>query len=121
MRPHFVNHSYYFFFSSSSRYFNCSSIAVSKCSVPFSCCKPDPSDTSGVVNYQCGYGVLELQESDWYALIYTTGCAQALRDWFITNAIWLGCVAGALVIMQSIAICLARSLTQDIEEVKSYW
>ncbi|XP_041452458.1 tetraspanin-5-like [Lytechinus variegatus] len=100
-------------------YFNCSSIAHSRCSVPYSCCVPDP--TTNVINYQCGYGVLQLPQSDWYQFIYTIGCAQALTDWFKTNAILLGCIGGALILMQSIAICLARSLIGDVEEVKSYW
>ncbi|XP_072164745.1 tetraspanin-5-like [Diadema setosum] len=102
-------------------YFNCSSKAQSRCSVPFSCCKPDPADPSGVVNYQCGYGVLAQPLADWYLVIHTTGCAQALRDWFINNAILLGCIGGALILLQSTAICLARSLIGDVEEVKSYW
>lgn len=101
------------------RYFNCSSIADSRCSVPFSCCVPDP-DTS-VINYQCGYGVLALPPTEWFMTIYTIGCAQSLTDWFKTNVILLSCIGAALVLMQSIAICLARSLIGDVEEVKSYW
>lgn len=99
------------------RYYNCSSIARSACSVPFSCCLPE----EGVVNYQCGFNVLSPSDDAMKEVIYTYGCADAMRDWFITNAIILGCCVGALILFQCVTICLGRSLISDIQEVKSYW
>lgn len=98
-------------------YYNCSSIARSACSVPFSCCLPE----EGVINYQCGFDVLSLSDEAMKEVIYTYGCADAMRDWFITNAIILGCCVGALILFQCVTICLGRSLISDIQEVKSYW
>ncbi|XP_072038694.1 tetraspanin-5-like isoform X2 [Amphiura filiformis] len=99
-------------------YFACDSIATkTQCSVPFSCCKPD----EGIENYQCGYGVLALDQELWRDYIHTQGCVEALQYWFIEYAIVLGCVGGVLIILQCVTICLAKSLIADIETVKSYW
>ncbi|XP_022079962.1 tetraspanin-5-like [Acanthaster planci] len=101
-------------------YFNCSSPARSKCSVPYSCCQADP--VADVVNYQCGYGALEPREpSQPRPDVYFTGCVNAMKDWFISNAIVLGVAGGVLIIMECLVICLAKSLVNDIECVKSYW
>lgn len=99
-------------------YFACDSIAQSACSVPFSCCRPE---ADGIDNYQCGYGVLELPSTDWRQYIHTIGCVDSLQNWFIEYAIILGCVGGALVILQCVTICLGKSMIADIELVKSYW
>ncbi|XP_072164746.1 tetraspanin-14-like [Diadema setosum] len=100
-------------------YFNCSSRARSRCGVPFSCCTPDQADPIGVENRQCGYGVLAQPAENWYLNIYTTGCAQALPDWFLTNAPWITCLGGALILLQMMATFLAVLLVRNVESVKA--
>ncbi|XP_033124530.1 tetraspanin-17-like [Anneissia japonica] len=98
-------------------YFTCDGPAATECSVPYSCCKP----VDGVVNYQCGYGVLELTPGEQEDIIYTNGCADELKDWFQTNIIFISIAGGLLMILQCIFICLAKGMINDIEAVKSYW
>ncbi|XP_033644141.1 tetraspanin-5-like [Asterias rubens] len=101
-------------------YFSCDSPAISRCSVPYSCCMPDDD---GVVNYQCGFQALSPDASADVIRqqVFTTGCVEGMKSWFITNAIALGIAGGILIVLECLVICLTKSLINDIECVKSYW
>lgn len=92
-------------------YYNCSSPAIERCGVPFSCCITDE------VNSQCGFGVLAISESEAESIVYTQGCLKGVEDWFRSNLILMASIAACLPVLQLIGFCLARRLTGDIKDV----
>lgn len=92
-------------------YYNCSSPAIERCGVPYSCCISDE------VNSQCGFGVLSLSESEAGDIVYTQGCLKGVEDWFRGNLILMASIAACLPVLQLIGFCFARRLTGDIKDV----
>ncbi|XP_071492605.1 tetraspanin-17-like [Diadema antillarum] len=107
-------------------YFNCTQ-ATSRynpeaCGVPFSCCLPDPADTSGVINTQCGYNVRDpSKRDDLSTKIYTRGCIGAFQSWLSTNLVVVAVGAGAILLVQIFGFCFATSLTSDIKRQMARW
>lgn len=101
-------------------YFNCSSNAVEKCGVPFSCCKKVEGET--IVNKQCGYKVRnKLTVPNPSTYIYTTGCVEAGEDWLKSNLIPVAAVAVSIALVQILGICFAQNLRHDIKAQRSKW
>ena len=92
-------------------YYNCSSPAVERCGVPYSCCIADE------VNSQCGFGALRLKESAVVNVIYTQGCLKGVEDWFRSNLVLMASIAACLPVLQLVGFCLSRRLTNDINDI----
>lgn len=107
-------------------YFNCTTVVgrynPEACGVPFSCCVPDPADTTDVINTQCGYGVrTEDQRNSLSERIYEQGCISALKTWLSTNLVVVAVGAGAILLVQIFGFCFATSLASDIRRQMSTW
>lgn len=98
-------------------YFNCSSIAYQRCSVPFSCCRP-PEGEDEVINVQCGYRALnQSEEFDQQRLgIYDTGCIQALENFIQQYLYYIAGVGIGLLVFQLINILLTSGLAIDVRK-----
>lgn len=93
-------------------YFNCSSPAFQRCSVPFSCCMLEEGE---VINIQCGYGTLDSSvQSTFMAGIFTTGCLTATQNLITNNLYVVGGVGVGLLVFQILNILLASGLAVDI-------
>ena len=92
-------------------YYNCSSPAIERCGVPYSCCITDE------VNSQCGFGVLAFSEGEAENIVYTQGCLKGVEDWFRGNLILMASIAACLPVLQLIGFCLSRRLIGDIKDV----
>ncbi|XP_030835999.1 tetraspanin-14-like [Strongylocentrotus purpuratus] len=100
-------------------YFNCTTLVgrynPEACAVPFSCCVPDPADTTDVINTQCGYGVrAEDQRRSLSDQIYEQGCISAVKAWLSTNVVVVAVSAGAILLVQILGFGFATSLNSDI-------
>lgn len=92
-------------------YYNCSSPAIERCGVPYSCC------ISNEVNSQCGFGALAISKDEAANIIYTKGCLEGVEDWFRGNLVLMASIAACLPVLQIIGFCCARRFTSDIKEV----
>lgn len=92
-------------------YYNCSSPAIERCGVPYSCCISDE------VNSQCGFGALAIPESAAVNIIYTRGCLKGVEEWFRLNLVLMASIAASLPALQLIGFCCARRLNNDIKDV----
>lgn len=94
-------------------YFNCSSLAYQKCSVPYTCCMPESGNLT-VINLQCGYG--RLHQAAYLLNIYTTGCVDAFEE-LVTkgknNQIIMG-VASVIILIQVINSAIAISVASTV-------
>lgn len=103
-------------------YFNCSSEAAQRCSVPYSCCVLTENE---VVNVQCGYRALDAQGTNYYLNpnainpIHTTGCKRAVEALFNDNLDVILGVGVGLLIFQLFNIMLAGGLALDIRKEKA--
>ncbi|GAB1297161.1 Tetraspanin-10 [Apodemus speciosus] len=104
-------------------YFNCSSPGVQACSLPASCCI-NPQEDGAVVNTQCGFGALHLDQHAAGQVVYLQGCWPALQEWLRGNIGAAGGCAIAVVMIQGtellLAACLLRALAahkaaEDVE------
>ncbi|EDL34747.1 tetraspanin-10 [Mus musculus] len=104
-------------------YFNCSSPGVQACSLPASCCI-NPQEDGAVVNTQCGFGALGLDQNVAGQVVFLQGCWPALQEWLRGNTGAIGDCAVAVVMIQGtellLAACLLRALAvheaaEDIE------
>ena len=92
-------------------YYNCSSPAIERCSVPYSCCVTEE------VNSQCGFGALAIPKSEASRIIFTKGCLEGVEDWFRNNLVLMASIAACLPVIQIIGFCCARRFTSDIKDV----
>nr|BAT46527.1 tetraspanin 10 [Tokudaia muenninki] len=104
-------------------YFNCSSPGVQACSLPVSCCI-NPQEDSAVVNTQCGFGALHLDQNAARLVVYLQGCWPALQEWLRGNIGTIGGCAVTVAMIQGtellLTACLLRALAahkaaEDIE------
>lgn len=97
-------------------YFNCSEDNPSRerCSVPYSCCLPTPSQA--VINTMCGQGMQALDYLEASKVIYTNGCIDKLVNWIHSNLFLLGGVALGLAIPQLVGILLSQILVNQIKD-----
>uniref|UniRef100_A0A8C5S8A0 Tetraspanin-10 n=1 Tax=Laticauda laticaudata TaxID=8630 RepID=A0A8C5S8A0_LATLA len=66
-------------------YFNCTSPGVQACGVPASCCV-NPLENGTILNSQCGFGTLGMEEFAVQSTIYLGGC---VPHWFLYGFILL--------------------------------
>ncbi|KAL7672762.1 hypothetical protein ACOME3_007643 [Neoechinorhynchus agilis] len=101
-------------------YYNCSSAVlgnVMACGVPHSCCRLNGTETTVVVNRQCGFGKLHEPVAQKLNLsIYIEGCLNKLSQWFEDRAVLLMCLALVIAVIQLIGIGFAYSLRSKIGE-----
>ncbi|MEJ1288610.1 tetraspanin 10 [Cricetulus griseus] len=94
-------------------YFNCSSPGVQACSLPASCCI-NPQEEGALVNTQCGFGVLHLDQAAAGQIVYLQGCWPVLQQWLRGSIQTIGGCAIAVVMIQGtellVAACLLRAL-----------
>ncbi|XP_039716571.1 tetraspanin-33 isoform X5 [Pteropus medius] len=97
-------------------YFNCSDDNPSRerCSVPYSCCLPTPSQA--VINTMCGQGMQAVDYLEASKVIYTNGCIDKLVNWIHSNLFLLGGVALGLAIPQLAGILLSQILVNRIKD-----
>ncbi|CAI8006342.1 Tetraspanin-15 [Geodia barretti] len=94
-------------------YFNCSSQAAQRCSVPYSCCVLEEDE---VIDVQCGYRALDPLDRNYYRRpnatneIYSVGCRQAAEDLFNDNLEIILGVGVGLLIFQLFNIMLAGGM-----------
>lgn len=95
------------------RYFNCSSPGVQACSLPASCCI-NPQEGGALVNTQCGFGVLHLDQNAAGQVVHLQGCWPVLQQWLRGNMQTIGgCVITVVTIQGAellLAACLLRAL-----------
>ena len=101
-------------------YFNCSSPAYQKCSVPYSCCMPASGNTTAVtINLQCGYNTLNTAGMNYLLNIQPIGCVDAIIKLATMGQnfnIIIGVVSGiilVIVINAAIAFSVARDVYQE--------
>ncbi|KAL5497327.1 hypothetical protein EMCRGX_G013786 [Ephydatia muelleri] len=100
-------------------YFNCSSPAYQKCSVPYSCCLPPSGNSTAVINLQCGYNTLNPTGKNYLLNIQTTGCVDRFSQLATSGQnfnIIIGVVSGiilVIVINAAIAFSVARDVYQE--------
>lgn len=90
-------------------YFSCNSTGYSRCSVPFSCCKREPVDSSCVVGIRDSTNNV----SDY---IYTVGCLQSSKDWYKYTIIVLSSLVFYEAILKLILIKYIYSYTSQNDE-----
>lgn len=99
----------------SNPYFNCSSEAFQRCSVPFSCCILNEGD---VINLQCGYRTLDNTTDRFMVGIHTNGCFIAVQNLVRNNLYVVGGVGIGLLVFQVANTMLAAGLAVDIHKEK---
>uniref|UniRef100_A0A8C5LEW3 Tetraspanin-10 n=1 Tax=Jaculus jaculus TaxID=51337 RepID=A0A8C5LEW3_JACJA len=97
--------------------FNCSSPGVQACSLPASCCI-NPQEGGDVVNTQCGFGVLHLDEDAAGRVVYLQGCGPTLQRWLRENMWAVGCTAVTIFLIQGTQLLLAIWLLKALAAQK---
>ncbi|KXJ16595.1 Tetraspanin-33 [Exaiptasia diaphana] len=95
-------------------YFNCSSQALERCGVPFSCCKKEIQ-----LNRQCGYAEEETKRPR-QDNIYREGCLTKSIAWIQNNLYIITGLAGALLLLIIVSTCMALSLRSQVQAIHEY-
>ncbi|KFO35705.1 tetraspanin-10 [Fukomys damarensis] len=98
-------------------YFNCSSPGVQACSLPASCCI-NPQEDGNLVNTQCGFGVLHLDQAAAGQVVYLEGCSPRLQQWLLGNIQTMGGCAIVIVLVQGAELLLATLLLKALKAQK---
>ncbi|XP_067860663.1 tetraspanin-10 [Heptranchias perlo] len=101
-------------------YFNCSSPGVHACGAPASCCI-NPQENGTVLNSQCGFGTLHMEEVTAQNYIYLRGCMLRLTSWFNSNVGSIGAFGVILMVIQVLGLIFATKVLSDIELIKAHW
>ncbi|XP_038180651.1 tetraspanin-10 [Arvicola amphibius] len=99
-------------------YFNCSSPGVQACSLPASCCI-NPQEGGALVNTQCGFGVLHLDQNAAGQVVHLQGCWPVLQRWLRGNMQTAGGCAIVVVLIQGAELLLAACLLRAIAVPKT--
>ncbi|XP_063149007.1 tetraspanin-10 [Candoia aspera] len=99
-------------------YFNCSSPGVQACSVPASCCL-DPLENGTILNSQCGFGTLSLEEFAVQSTIYLGGCVPQLSRWLNSHTGIIGFFAVVLIVIEGGSLFLATKLLAGIASART--
>lgn len=97
-----------------NQYFNCSSPALERCGVPFSCCKKELQ-----MNRQCGY-IDKLSRVKRSESINTEGCLDKGIFWIQSNFYIIAAACGSLLFLILLTTCMAFSFRKQIKEVQAY-
>lgn len=98
-------------------YFNCSSIAFQRCSVPPSCCMIQPGE---IINQQCGYQTLDSSSPRFKQGIHTVGCLSAIQELINSNLYVALGVGIGLLVFQILCVLLASGLAVDVHREKKF-
>uniref|UniRef100_UPI00398ECE68 tetraspanin-10-like n=1 Tax=Pristiophorus japonicus TaxID=55135 RepID=UPI00398ECE68 len=101
-------------------YFNCSSPGVHACGAPSSCCI-NPQENGTVMNSQCGFGTLHMEEVTAQNYIYLRGCMSRLTSWLTSNIASISAFGVILMVIQIIGLIFATKVLSDIELIKAHW
>ncbi|XP_067914748.1 tetraspanin-10 [Heterodontus francisci] len=101
-------------------YFNCSSPGVHACGAPASCCI-NPQENGTVMNAQCGFGTLHMEEVTAQNYIYLRGCMSRLTSWLTSNIGSIGAFGVILMVIQVLGLIFATKVLSDIELIKAHW
>lgn len=95
-------------------YFNCSSPALERCGVPYSCCKKDRQ-----LNRQCGYADSKRNKPN-QEVIYREGCLSKSIAWIQTNLYLMIGIAVLLLLGILVSAGMALSLRGQVKAVRDY-
>ncbi|XP_032900253.1 tetraspanin-10 [Amblyraja radiata] len=101
-------------------YFNCSSPGIHACGAPASCCI-NPQENGTVMNSQCGFGTLHMEEVTAQNYIYLRGCMPHLTSWLTKHAGSITALGVILMIVQVLGLIFAKKILSDIELIKAHW
>ncbi|XP_078257994.1 tetraspanin-10 [Rhinoraja longicauda] len=101
-------------------YFNCSSPGIHACGAPASCCI-NPQENGTVMNSQCGFGTLHMEEVTAQNYIYLRGCMPHLTSWLTSHAGSISALGVILMIVQVLGLIFAKKILSDIELIKAHW
>ncbi|XP_048346507.1 tetraspanin-10 isoform X1 [Sphaerodactylus townsendi] len=101
-------------------YFNCSSPGVQACGVPSSCCL-DPLENGTILNSQCGFGTLGLEEFVAQSIIYLGGCVPQLSRWLDNHAGAISSYFVFLIVIEVGSLLLATKLLADITVARTLY
>ncbi|XP_026531598.1 tetraspanin-10 [Notechis scutatus] len=99
-------------------YFNCTSPGVQACGVPASCCV-NPLENGTILNSQCGFGTLGMEEFAVQSTIYLGGCVPQLNRWLNSHAGTIGFFAVVLVVIEVGSLFLAIKLLAGIASART--
>ncbi|KAM6474156.1 tetraspanin-10 isoform 2-T4 [Liasis olivaceus] len=100
-------------------YFNCSSPGVQACGVPASCCL-DPLENGTILNSQCGFGTLGLEEFVVQSTIYLGGCVPQLSRWLKSHTGTISFFALVLIVIEVGSLFLATKLLAGIASAPTH-
>ncbi|KAM9005337.1 tetraspanin-10 [Sarcophilus harrisii] len=95
-------------------YFNCSSPGVQACGLPASCCI-NPWENGTIINSQCGFGVLRLDEATAQSIVHFEGCSPKLRQWLNQNSWVIRDYAFVTTVIEGLEFLLVTKLVGDIK------
>ncbi|XP_072494229.1 tetraspanin-10 [Notamacropus eugenii] len=98
-------------------YFNCSSPGVQACGLPASCCI-NPWENGTIINSQCGFGTLRLDEAAAQNIVHSEGCSLRLRQWLGQNSWVIRDYILASTVIEGLEFLLVTKLVRDIKDRK---
>ncbi|XP_068920231.1 tetraspanin-10 [Petaurus breviceps papuanus] len=99
-------------------YFNCSSPGIQACGLPASCCI-NPWENGTIINSQCGFGAMGLDEAAAQNMVHSEGCSPRLRQWLGQNSWVIGDYILVTTIIEGLEFLLATRLVRDIKVRKA--
>uniref|UniRef100_A0A8C6VFC7 Tetraspanin n=1 Tax=Naja naja TaxID=35670 RepID=A0A8C6VFC7_NAJNA len=99
-------------------YFKCTSPGVQACGVPASCCL-NPLENGTILNSQCGFGTLGMEEFAVQSTIYLGGCVPQLNRWLNSHAGTIGFFVVVLVVIEVGSLFLASKLLAGIASART--
>ncbi|XP_064476865.1 tetraspanin-14-like [Ornithodoros turicata] len=95
-------------------YFNCSrsNPSYERCSVPYSCCKRNETDS--VVSLYCGHGVLNMTDYDAWFKVNTGNCLDAAHRYIRENVTLITGLCLVIVIMLAFVQMVTQALIDEI-------
>uniref|UniRef100_A0A670YFE1 Tetraspanin n=1 Tax=Pseudonaja textilis TaxID=8673 RepID=A0A670YFE1_PSETE len=88
------------------------------CGVPASCCV-NPLENGTILNSQCGFGTLGMEEFAVQSTIYLGGCVPQLNRWLNSHAGTIGFFAVVLVVIEVGSLFLASKLLAGIASART--
>ncbi|XP_044531099.1 tetraspanin-10 [Gracilinanus agilis] len=102
----------------SNLYFNCSSPGVQACGLPASCCI-NPWENGTIINSQCGFGALRLDEATAQNMVHFGGCSPRLRQWLDQNSWAIRDYTLVTTVIEGLEFLLVTKLVRDIKARKT--
>lgn len=88
------------------------------CGVPASCCL-NPLENGTILNSQCGFGTLGMEEFAVQSAIYLGGCVPQLNRWLNSHAGAIGFSAVVLIVIEIGSLFLAMRLLAGIASART--